>query len=357
MRCWTMRLLAMAVGVLALPYRAPAPLIYTPGEGWRYEKVGEEKKWMRTRAKEQLDVAQEAFDHQDYALALKAAKRTVTQWPFSDYAPQAQYLQARCLEAKGDDQGAFKQYQNLLQKYAKASNYAEVLDRQFAIANKYLNGKSYRLWGYIPIGASMVKTVEMYDKIIKNGPYSDCAPQAQLNIGAAEEKKKVLWIKAPEYPAAAKAYERAADRYADRDRVAAEALFKAGLAYEKQAMKAEYDQSIAGQAINTFSDFTVLHPEDPRVVEAQKLVAAMKTEQARGSFMTAKYYEKRHRWRGAAIYYNDVLRKDPESKFAAEARTRLVDINRRIEADPTVPVAAPKTPAASKTPASEGGQK
>lgn len=66
MRSRSIQLLVIVVGVLVLPQRAPAPLIYTPGEGWRYEKVGEDRKWMRARAKEQLQVAQEAFDRSVY---------------------------------------------------------------------------------------------------------------------------------------------------------------------------------------------------------------------------------------------------------------------------------------------------
>ena len=45
-------------------------MIYTPGEGWRYESVGGGK-WQRARAKDQLDVAQAAFDKKQYSLALK----------------------------------------------------------------------------------------------------------------------------------------------------------------------------------------------------------------------------------------------------------------------------------------------
>ena len=54
--------LLLLVGLLGLQLTCPAPLIYTPGEGWRYEAVGSEGKWQRGRAKEQLDVAQAAFD-------------------------------------------------------------------------------------------------------------------------------------------------------------------------------------------------------------------------------------------------------------------------------------------------------
>ena len=57
-------------------------------------------------------------------------------WPLSDHAPQAQYLQARCLQAKGEDEKAFKAYQVLLEKYPKAINYEEALQRQYEIASR-----------------------------------------------------------------------------------------------------------------------------------------------------------------------------------------------------------------------------
>ncbi|HWH70391.1 MAG TPA: hypothetical protein VNT26_13475, partial [Candidatus Sulfotelmatobacter sp.] len=98
MNCRSIRLLLILVCLLAFPFRSPAPLIYTPGEGWTYEPVGGEGKWQRPRAKDQLEVAQTAFDKHDYSLALKAARRVVRVWPLSDYAPQAQQLVGRCYE-------------------------------------------------------------------------------------------------------------------------------------------------------------------------------------------------------------------------------------------------------------------
>src|ERR1051326_4147645 len=134
-------LLLILICLVGLPLRSPAPLIYRPGEGWSYEPVGGEGKWQRARAKEQLDVAQTAFDKRQYGLALKAARRVVRVWPLSDFAPPAQYLVGRCYEAKGEDEKAFKEYQKVLEKQPKIGNYPEILQRQFAIANKYLAGK------------------------------------------------------------------------------------------------------------------------------------------------------------------------------------------------------------------------
>ena len=311
------------LSIVGFPHRCPAPLIFTPGEGWRYEPVGSTTGWQKGRAKDQLDVAQQAFERKDYGLALKAARRLVNRWPFSDYTAQGRYLMARCHEARGQDEKAFNSYQRLVERHPTLPNYDEVVTRQYGIANRFLAGQWFKLWNYIPTFPSMSKTIQMYEKIIKNGPYSPVAPFAQMNIGEANEKKFFQ-----DYAAAANAYERAADRYSDQP-VGVDALFKQGLAYNKQAKTAEYDQSVAARAIATFTDFIALHPQDPRVTQAQEYISALKGEQARGSFDIARFYEKKSRWKGAKIYYNEVLANDPGGRYADAARQRIDAINRK----------------------------
>ena len=324
-------LLLIGVCWLALPFRAPAPLVYRPGEGWTYEPYGGEGKWRQDRAKDQLDVAQAAFDKQAYSLALKAARRVLQVWPFSDYSARAQYLVGRCYQAMGKEEKAFKTYQDLVEKQPKIENFDEILQRQFEIANLYLGGKWFKLWTYIPAGPSMEKTVKMYRDIVKTGPYSAVAPQSQLNIGAAYEKMKTVWIKTPDYPAAIQAYDTAADRYQDQPKVASEAVFRAGQAYQKETYTPDRDQSSATKAIAKFTDFISLYPNDPRAAQAQNNIASLKGDQARGSFDIAQFYEKRHKWDGARIYYNEVLLLDPNSPYATEARQRIDQLRERAQ--------------------------
>lgn len=315
----------VGVALFGFAVRCPAPLIFTPGEGWRWEPVGGGTGWQKGRAKDQLEVAQKAFEQKDYSLAMKAARRVVTQWPYSSptFTSQARYIMGRCYEEKGQDEKAFKMYQNLITRHPTLPNYDEVVQRQYIIANRYLAGQWFKLWGVVPAFPSMSRTIRMYDQIITNGPYSSVAPASQMKIAQAYENKYL-----PNYPGAALAYERAADRYSDTE-VGTDALFKKGEAYTKQAKRAEYDQSIAGQAIASFTDFTTLNPADARVPKAQDYVTSLKTEQARGNFDIAKFYEKNRRWKGALIYYNEVVATDASSKFADEARQRIDAIQRK----------------------------
>jgi outer membrane protein assembly factor BamD (BamD/ComL family) len=317
-----------ALLVVAFPFRSPAPFVYRPGIGWVYEAVGSVGTWIRFKAKDQLDVAQEAFDKKDYDTASKAAQWLVKNWPRSDYAPQGEYLLARCREESKYDELAFKNYQALLEKYPKAANYEEVLRRQFEICNRFLDGERFKIFGVIPGFSSMDKTVAMYEKVIKNGPYSDIAPQAQLNIGAAREKQTGFLNDQDPWVQAARAYELAADRYHDRPKLAAEAEFREGRAYQKQARTAEYDQATAGKAIDTFTDFIATYPDDPRVKEAENAIASLKREQARGSFETAKFYERIKEWKGAIMYYSDAVSKSPDSPYKDVALQRIAALQK-----------------------------
>jgi outer membrane protein assembly factor BamD len=336
----TFRAALLLVAVVAFPQFCPAPLVYKAGEGWSYEPVGGSSGWKKTRAKDQLEVAEKAFEQKDYDLSLKAARETVKRWPLSDYAPKAQFLVGRSLEEDKKDEQAFKAYQELLEKYPKVENYQEVLKRQFEISNRYLGGQWFKLWGVIPFFPSMEKTSKMYEKVIANGPYSDVAPLAQMNIGSAQEKLG-------EFTGAVRAYEKAADKYHDQKTIAADALYKAGLTHLKQAKSAEYDQGIAAKAIAAFTDFIALYPEDKRVAEARKHIDGLRGEQARGAFAVASYYEKKRQWNGALVYYNEVLIKEPDSPLAAEAKRRI-DFLRSLPG--VTAAAAPSTNAAPATP-------
>jgi outer membrane protein assembly factor BamD len=312
-----------AAFVLLLPFRSPAPLIYAPGEGWYYEPAGTNAKWTRARAKDQLDVAEEAFKNKDYSTTLHAGYRILKIWPLSDYAPRAQYLIGRCLEMRHRDEAAFDKYQDLLKKYPRTESYDEILWRQYEIANRFYGGEFFRIfWGYLPLYTSMDETAKLYGKIVGNGPYSSVAPHAQLQMGAAREKEK-------NYDEAVTAYETAADRYNNQPDIAADAMYRKAVAYQKQSTTAEYDQGKAGLAIAAYTDFMTFYPDDKRVAAAQQAIVLLKAEQVRGSFVVAQFYEKSNtlsaaqRRNGAIVYYNEVLQLNPNSPYAAQARQRI----------------------------------
>ena len=72
-----------------------------------------------------------------------------------------------------------------------------------------------------------------------------------------------------------------------------------------------------------------LYPEDPRVPQSLKAIAALKNEQARGNYAVAQFYEKEKKWDGALVYYNAVAVQGVTSPLAEPARQRIAAIKQR----------------------------
>jgi len=109
-------------------------------------------------AKDQLDVAEAAFNKGDYKITLHAAHRILRVWPLSDYAPRAEYSGGALLEERGRDEAAFNAYQTIITKYPRSDSFNDILWREYAIANRFLGGEWFRLWNVIPLYPSMDQT-------------------------------------------------------------------------------------------------------------------------------------------------------------------------------------------------------
>ena len=150
-------------------------------------------------------------------------------------------------------------------------------------------------------------------------------PHAQLRIGAAREKQK-------DYPAAVKAYETAADRYQNQPVIVADALYREGISYAKEAATAEYDQNTAAQAIAAFTDFITLLPRRPARVRRRKGSSPRSSpSRCRAISKSRNFTRTARNGTGAVIYYNEVLQLDPNSRYAALARQRIEALKPRLQ--------------------------
>jgi len=68
------------------------------------------------------------------------------------------------------------------------------------------------------------------------------------------------------------------------------------------------------------------------VADATRIISALKSEEARGNFRVAQFYEKNKKWDGALVYYNEVLIKDAGSPLANQARQRIDLLKKRAAA-------------------------
>ena len=72
-----------------------------------------------------------------------------------------------------------------------------------------------------------------------------------------------------------------------------------------------------------------LYPDDARVPEAQKIIASLKTEQARGNFTIGQYHESHGKW----VFRQNLLQRSREppagrTEFALR-RSRPASVSKR----------------------------
>ncbi len=313
--CFTKRLLLVACvaamfGVVLVP-DCPAPLIWRKGEGWTYEKGGVTT---GKNPKEQLDLARQLQEQKLYDDAATAYRRLLRRWPTSYVAADARIGMAECLSALGYHYKAFLEYQQLIEKHPDTARFDDVLQREFEIGNLFLAGEKHRVWKF-KIFSGLDKAVEVFEKVVKNGPYSKVAPEAQFRLGLAQEKQK-------DYLAAVHTYEKLLERYPNLP-LAEAAQYQIGYAYSQEAVRAEYDQDAANQAIDALEDFLVRYPQSDKVALAEQHLTALKLEQARGLFRIGEFYEKKKEYKAALIYYNEVIEQNPKSDWGSAAKDKV----------------------------------
>ncbi|MGD0060413.1 MAG: outer membrane protein assembly factor BamD [Verrucomicrobiia bacterium] len=307
-------LLSVLAFAFLMPVRCPAPLVWTKGEGWSWVHEGVP---VGATPVDQLKIGQDLEAKKQYRRAIPAYRRVIARWPLSSSTQEARMGLAECYSAIAYHYKAFQTYQELIKKNPNTPHFDEVLQREFEIANLFLAGDRQKAWG-IRWFPSMDRAVEVYEQVVKNGPYSPVAIDAQFRIGLVYEKER-------DYLSAVHAYEKLMERY-PKHPLAEAAQFQIGWEYKKESARAEYDQNSANQAIAAFTDFIFRYPQSDKVPVAEKYRSELKVEQARGLFHIGEFYEKNHYYKSALIYYNDVIEKNPESDWATQAKGKVASL-------------------------------
>lgn len=247
--------------------------------------------------------------------SISAYRRFIKNHPASPLAANAQYRIAELYEASGNSSKAFDAYQKLVTQYPDTRDFEKAVGRQVVIANEYLAGKKLTfLW--LPIVPGTDRAEEMFASIVKNAPFSKNAPIAQFNLGVTYERQGKL-------KEASAAYQAVLDRYPNSS-IADDALYQIGYIFMRvgETGKSE-DLSALISAKNTFEDFVLQYPASEKTPQAEDNIRKLSGEETGDLMKIAKFYDRFKNYRAAAIYYNDIIRRDPGSENAKLAGDRI----------------------------------
>ena len=120
-------------------------------------------------------------------------KRFLKAYPSSKLASKAQLQIADILLLQGRWNASFDAYQTLITRYPDTPEFEGAVARQVLIANSYLDMRKVMVLGYgvpVPGITGIEQAAKMYEKILKNAPYSIYAPITQFNLGLAFQRAK-----------------------------------------------------------------------------------------------------------------------------------------------------------------------
>lgn len=250
--------------------------------------------------------------------AIRGYRAFLKKYPASPLASRAQYRVAELYESQGNLNRAFDNYQTLVTRYPDTPEFERAVAQQVIIANKYMDKARVKVFGF-SILPGTERAQQMYEAILKNAPYSKHAPVAQFNLGLSFERLK----KAGE---ARQAFQTVLDKYPNSD-VADDAFYQIGYIYMVQGLSGRsQDLSALIVARETFEDFLLQYPNSEKAPQARDNLAEIGGHEAGDLMKIAKYYDWAKNQKGALIYYNEIIRKQPKTADAETAKLRVQEL-------------------------------
>ena len=320
MKKFCLFVLTLVVACVSFPQRSPAPLTVRPGEGATYTAPGSDEVPNQKDAQTQYDNALAKEKSGDMKSALAGYQKTVRRFPKSNVAPSAQYKIGEILEKRHDIDTASSAYETLIKRYPHSTDFNNALEGEFRIGDAYLDGAKLKLLG-VPLVTSRDRAIAIFTIITTNAPFSRYSSLAQFKIGQAFEVQA-------DYKGAVNAYQKVVDKY-PTDPIAADAQYQIAYTYMQITRSGAYDKTNVQHAREGFEDFLAAYPNHEKAAQARENLGSLATEQTGGSLQIAEYYYGQKQFRAAVVYYNDVIRQQPNSADSKKAEARLDTIRNK----------------------------
>ncbi|MBI3991105.1 MAG: outer membrane protein assembly factor BamD [Candidatus Omnitrophica bacterium] len=308
---------AILILVLALPMvlqvnSALAYWIWTPETG-RWINPKDEAKGT---PEEQMALVKTLYETKDYDRSVREAIKLFKAYPDSKEAPEAQFYIAKCEEGLGRYYRAFLAYQKVLDEYPQSERVKDVIEREYYLGNLFFSGRDKKIAG-ITFAAPAERAMEIFQKVLSNEPFGKYSDLSQYKIG-------LCYVKQGKYTDAKLEFEKLIEQYPHSSLVD-DAKFQSALCSYKSALKPMYDNESIDEALKLFKELLQSHPDmdSETLREVRKMTEELEERNAQKLFQIAKFYEKQRKIDSAVIYYQEILKKYPDSPTTANAIERL----------------------------------
>ena len=268
----------------------------------------------------QLEFAQGFYQSKDYKKAIAEFNKLIENYPRSKEAPEAQFYIGLCLEEQDRLYEAFQAYQKVVEKYPFSERSGEVVEQQFKIGEKLLEGGGKKNTFVRTVIGSEYDVVDVFRTVIKNAPYSPHAAAAQYKIGLYLQGKQL-------YQEARDEFEKVTNDYPQSEWAKA-AQYQIALVDASRSSKHQYDQKVTQVAEEEFKELVKNNPDVELSQKAQNEIQQLREKEAHNNFIIAHFYEKQKNYQSAKIYYTAIVDQYKNTSWAVKAleKIRVLDL-------------------------------
>ncbi len=156
-----------------------------------------------------------------------------------------------------------------------------------------------------------------FETVISIGRGTEFGQDAQYYLAKSYYNNRQFLLAASEY-------ERYSQQHPNSER-RQEADFMAARSYYNLSPRYNIDQTKTHRAIERFRLFIARYPNSDRVDEAGEKIEEMRNKLARKNYEAAEFYMRTNRYNAAAIYYDIVIDRYPESRYAERSLVKQID--------------------------------
>ncbi|MFH1338305.1 MAG: outer membrane protein assembly factor BamD [Candidatus Omnitrophota bacterium] len=303
------KVIFISVFILLLTNSAYAFWIWTPKSGrWVNPKYA-----VRPTPTEQLDYALKFYEEDKLKEAENEFRKLIKQYPKSTEAAEAQYYLGAIEEKNGKLYDAYLAYQKVIDKYPFSSRVNEIIEKQFRIAEKFMQGQKRKALGItLPVENP---AIEIFRKVVENSTYGPLAAEAQYKLGLILKSQG-------RYFEAEEEFNKVVANYPKSEWVEP-AKFQIAVCRASIATGPDYDQEATREAKEKFKEFVLSNPDAELSRQAEENIQELREREAQSYYDTAVFYEKQKAYKAAKIYYNTIIQNYPKSTWAAKAFSKL----------------------------------
>ncbi|HSX25765.1 MAG TPA: outer membrane protein assembly factor BamD [Chlamydiales bacterium] len=260
---------------------------------------------------------QDAIAAQDWWTVVDYAEMISYNFPTSPFAQDASFVIGEAYYGLGQleySNEAFSAYLN----YPSPKRFEDAIEYKFMIAEQFANGAKKRLFGSHKLPAwlsAKEDALKIYDEVIAALPHSEMSARSMLS-------KAKIQVEFEDYKPGLETLDLLIRRFPKND-LAAEAFLEKNRIYLLQCQAQNLDPDRLDLADVNLRKFRLAFPREPRLVEAEKILAQMQEIFAQNLLDTGYFFEKTKKIPASIIYYTKVIANYPNTEAAIAARQKL----------------------------------